>query len=198
MLAGLVAAMLPWWIRNAHAVGHFVPTTLQMGISLNDAWHAGADGSSDTSFAPAIEADEKLHPTLDADEPFEYRLDRRFRREALDWARRHAGRVAKLALVKMGRLWNLWPSDEGWLVRLATAAGYVPLMLLAAWGTWKSRSSGWKVALCWLPAAYLTALHVVFVSSIRYREPAMLALAVLAGAAIAARLRWRGWGARQT
>jgi hypothetical protein len=34
--------------------------------------------------------------------------------------------------------------------------------------------------LCGLPAIYFTLLHMVFVSSIRYREPAMLGLIVLA------------------
>jgi hypothetical protein len=34
--------------------------------------------------------------------------------------------------------------------------------------------------LCCLPAVYLTLLHVVFVSSLRYRDPAMLALLALA------------------
>jgi hypothetical protein len=42
--------------------------------------------------------------------------------------------------------------------------------------------------LVWLPAVYLTLLHTVFVSSIRYREPAMLCLLTLAGAAIARRV----------
>ena len=42
--------------------------------------------------------------------------------------------------------------------------------------------------LCWLPAVYLTLLHVVFVSSIRYRDPAMLAWLALAGGVI------RDWG----
>jgi hypothetical protein len=43
---------------------------------------------------------------------------------------------------------------------------------------------GWPYILCWLPAVYFTLLHTVFVSSIRYREPAMLAMLALAAGAL--------------
>jgi hypothetical protein len=39
--------------------------------------------------------------------------------------------------------------------------------------------------LAWLPAVYLSLVHVVFVGSIRYREPAMLAMTVLAAGVLA-------------
>ena len=39
-----------------------------------------------------------------------------------------------------------------------------------------------------MPAIYFTLLHMVFVSSIRYRQPAMLALIVPAAAFL---VRWR-------
>jgi hypothetical protein len=62
-------------------------------------------------------------------------------------------------------------------------ATYVPIMILAITGAARTIRRGWPYVLCWLPAVYLTGLHVVFVGSIRYRVPAMLTLAVLAAGA---------------
>jgi hypothetical protein len=65
------------------------------------------------------------------------------------------------------------------------AATYTPVLILALVGGWRFATRGWPYALCLLPALYFTLLHVVFVSSIRYREPAMMTLIVLAaGAAV--------------
>jgi hypothetical protein len=52
-------------------------------------------------------------------------------------------------------------------------------------GAWRFSELGWAYVLAWLPAAYFTLLHMVFVGSIRYREPAMLALVVLAAGVLA-------------
>ena len=48
------------------------------------------------------------------------------------------------------------------------------------WRPGEPSAGAGRMYLCWLPAVYLTLLHVVFVSSLRYREPAMLALLALA------------------
>ncbi|MDZ7620775.1 MAG: hypothetical protein U1E05_27545, partial [Patescibacteria group bacterium] len=107
--------------------------------------------------------------------------------EAVAWATTHPGRAARLALVKMGRMWNIWPNEPSfstWPVRLVVAGTYLPVMILAAIGTWRTVRLGLPYMLCWLPAVYFTLLHTVFVSSIRYREPPMLALMVLAAAAV--------------
>lgn len=186
ILAAMMVTMLPWWFRNAAVVGHFVPTTLQVGASLYDGLNPQADGSSQMDFVPEFERHERRSPS-DGDEPFEYRLDRRLRHAAIDWAREHPAKVSALVAVKFTRMWNVWPNNReqrGWLVRVLCAATYVPVMVLANVGVWRMRGNWWPVALCWLPAVYLTLLHVVFVSSIRYREPAMLGLIVLAAAAV--------------
>ena len=190
ILAGLVLAMVPWWIRNARLTGHFVPTTLQVGASLYDGLNPTATGASNMDFvAPMTEA-ERRHPAALGSRPsdsVEFRLDRRMENEALNWAWAHPGRVAELAAIKFVRLWNLWPNEphwSAWPIRLVVAASYLPVLALGLVGAAGSFRRGWPYVLCWLPAVYFTLLHVVFVSSIRYREPAMLALMVLAAGSI--------------
>ena len=108
---------------------------------------------------------------------------------ALAWAWANPGRALQLAGVKFLRMWNVWPNEpqlaRSWLVRLAVLFTYTPLLILAIMGAWRTLGRGWPYILCWLPAVYLTLLHVVFVSSLRYREPAMLALLALAAGEIA-------------
>jgi hypothetical protein len=186
MLLVLAAVMTPWWWRNARVVGHFVPTTLQVGASLYDGLNPKANGASEMSFVPGFIKEEQRHPSAD-DEAFEYRLDRRLWKAAWQWAIAHPSRVAKLAVWKLSRMWNVWPNDprnRGGLVRLVTAITYVPAIVLALVGVWRTRGQAWPAALCWLPAVYLTLLHVVFVSSVRYREPPMLGLLIFTAAAL--------------
>jgi 4-amino-4-deoxy-L-arabinose transferase-like glycosyltransferase len=197
MLAGLVVAMLPWWVRNTIHTGHFIPTTLQVGASLYDGWSPDATGASnmdwvDREAARFVESERTL-PANGRDKPgdtLEYRLDRHLHAESLSWARSNPGRVLGLMGIKLARNWNFWPNEaafSAWPIRLVVLVTYLPVMILAAMGARKTIQRGWPYVLCWLPAVYFTMLHVVFVSSIRYRQPAMLTLIVLAAGAIVAR-----------
>ena len=198
VLAGLVAAMIPWWVRNARLTGHFVPTTLQVGASLYDGLNAHATGASDMTWSDqatarfvASERARSAGPEEAHCAP-EYRLDRHLRAESLGWARAHPGRAAQLAAIKLARLWNFWPNEadfSAWHIRLAVFMTYVPVMVLAIIGAWATIHRGWPYVLCWLPAVYFTLLHMVFVSSIRYRQPAMLTLMVLAAGVL---VSWSG------
>jgi 4-amino-4-deoxy-L-arabinose transferase-like glycosyltransferase len=183
-LLGLGLGMLPWWIRNAWAVGHFVPTTLQVGASLYDGLNPRADGSSNMWFVEPLKADLRRAAS---DEPLEYRLDGELRRAAFRWTSEHPAAACELAWIKLVRMWNIWPNEpqfRSWPLRLLVALTYTPLLALGIVGAWRSRHAGLRFGLCWLPAVYLTLLHIVFVSSIRYREPAMMPLAVLAAATL--------------
>jgi 4-amino-4-deoxy-L-arabinose transferase-like glycosyltransferase len=191
MLATLTLSMVPWWVRNYRAVGQFVPTTLQVGASLYDGWNARATGASDMAFAAEFYRAQKADDAAagrDA-QGFEVRLDRRLHAAAVAWARAHPREVGTLMIRKFIRMWNLWPNaDElrSATIRWVVAAGFVPVLLLGAGGAWISVRTNGMVWLCVLPAAYFTGLHMVFASSIRYREPALLVWIVLAAAVLSA------------
>jgi 4-amino-4-deoxy-L-arabinose transferase-like glycosyltransferase len=194
MLGGLCVTMLPWWVRNYQVAGRFVPTTLQVGASLYDGISPDATGVSEMSFVPQfrreqIAADERAtifgEPLVGI---FEDRLDQRMQRAAVEWASQNPGRVLQLGGIKFLRMWNPLPNAaefQSTLLRAALAISYTPVILLALFGLWKFAPRGWPYLLCFLPAVYFTCLHCVFVSSLRYRQPAMLVLIVLAASVIA-------------
>ncbi len=206
ILLGVCLVMAPWWWRNRQVTGQFVLTTLQVGASLYDGWRPDAEGGSDMRFAPRFFEELKREDAArqtPAQGTFESRLDRRHRDAALAWARAHPRRVLELVGIKFARMWSPVPNSRdmgGALLRLVVAAGFVPLIALAVWQTWRCRAA-WPAArpavwtavrpadwpavwLLWVPALYLTCLHVIFVSSLRYRQPALLPLMTLAAAAL--------------
>jgi hypothetical protein len=190
MLLGLCVAMTPWWIRNYRVAGRFVPTSLQIGASLYDGLSPTATGASDMRFVGAFVAQQRAadaQPGADIQGLFEDRLDRRLRSTAVTWAEQHPGRALELAAIKFARMWSFVPNAsefQSTSLRLILAATYTPVILLALVGAWRFARRDWPCLLCVLPAVYFTCLHVIFVSSIRYRQPAMLPLIVLAAAAV--------------
>ena len=109
------------------------------------------------------------------------------KRESLDWAKQHPGQVLRLAGVKLWRYWTpLGNSQEvrgkmAWVI----AAGYLPIVLTGLIGAVYFARRGWVYLLLALPLLYFCLLHLVFVSSIRYRQPPMLALAILSAGVLA-------------
>lgn len=190
MMLGLMFAMAPWWARNYGITGKLTLTTTQFGASLYDGWRPDANGDSDMRY---VERFYREQVKADAEYPaaargtFEERLDNRMRIAAIDWAQRHPLRVVQLAGIKFLRIWSPWPNSEtmqGWTYRLAILFGYTPLMVLAVAGAMQFVRRGWPYALCVVPAIYFTCLHMIFVGSIRYRQPAMLVLIVLAAGVV--------------
>jgi 4-amino-4-deoxy-L-arabinose transferase-like glycosyltransferase len=183
-LLTLCFGMMPWWYRNYQLTGKFIPTTLQVGASLYDGLNPHADGSSNMPFVANFReqlryAQAELEPTSIA---FEQQLDANMKTAAIVWAKEHPQRVAQLAITKYLRLWTPWPNARdigGFWPKLAVALGYVPVLLLACLAVRKfvNHTTTWLLI---LPAFYFTFLHCVFVSSVRYRQPAMLPLIVLA------------------
>jgi len=192
MLISCAVVMTPWWLRNYSVTGTFVPTTLQVGASLYDGLSPTATGASDMQFVESFR--EQLRAEDAAAEPpavpFEVRLDQRMKQAALNWAADNPAAAFSLAGRKLVRMWSPLPNDanfRGPLLTTVTAIGYLPLLAAAVWGAFRFARRDWPYALCLIPAVYFTLLHMVFVSSLRYRQPAMLVLIILAAGAIAYR-----------
>ena len=186
MFVSLCVTMSPWWAYTWSVTGRFVPTSLQVGASLYDGLSPQATGASDMLFVAAFEeeqrqADAEQNPP--AGQIFEDRIDERMKQASLKWASEHPQRVVELAAIKFVRIWSPWPNAAEFRsqkLRLVLMVSFVPALILAAIGTYRSRQQFLIVLLLWLPAIYFTLLHMIFVSSIRYRQPAMVPLLILA------------------
>ncbi len=185
----MAAVLAPWWIRNYQASGRFIATTLQAGPSLYDGWRPDADGASDMRFVEEFEslADERPEVPFKGIER-EIVLDSEMSRAAKEWASQNPGRVLQLAAVKFIRTWNVVPNFaemQSMVMRLAVMLGYTPVMITAGLGAWKFRARWDLLLVCLLPAIYFSALHMIYVGSLRYRQPAMFPLFVLSAAWLA-------------
>ena len=176
--------MSPWWIRNYKITGKFILTTLQTGTSLYDGLGPDATGASDMRFAPRLkkEALEEYEANqLGPKREFEFWFNERMKGRALDQAKNNPTRVLQLALVKFKRIWNPVPNNDeigSKLIRWGIAAFFVPVILLSVCGIFLNRGNYAAMVVCLFPTVYFTLLHMVFVGSIRYRQPPMMLLLI--------------------
>ncbi|MFH1024242.1 MAG: glycosyltransferase family 39 protein [Planctomycetota bacterium] len=178
VLAGAVIAILPWAARNAICLGHFIPGSTKGGWDLYEANNPEATGG-----VAALD----IHYPKEIRGMGECESDTFLRRRAFVWMRENPGRAAGLALVKLRRFWNPAPNDPGHRAGAAfwgSLAIHVPVFLLAFAGgfaLWKKPGFAFAA----FPILYFSLLHMVFLGSVRYREPVMpfVMLVAAAGAA---------------
>ena len=197
-LASASLVMSPWWIRNYAVTGKFVPTTLQVGASLYDGWHAGASGSSDENMEFSMEMMNRIVQEESVlanpggqgsslESTLEWRIDRRLSQEAWAWARENPSDVLKLGLVKFLKTWSPMPRAqelsnpmirwwEAFVFLFIVGSSFVGF---SRWLLYRKRlrDAAWFA----LPCVYLALLHMVFIGSVRYRQPGVLILCGLAG-----------------
>jgi hypothetical protein len=183
MLAGATAVMAPWWARNATIYGRVVPTALWAGASLYDGLNPQATGASDMRFLDAAD----MQPL---DEETQERL---LLQRALDFVRARPGRVVELAGIKAARFWSPWPNAENLRSPYIYLSALIvlPVFALIVIGFWQLRGDIRALALLAGPLLYFAALHMVFVSSVRYRIPGIVPAMGLAAVGLATiRARW--------
>jgi hypothetical protein len=196
----MCCVMAPWWVRNYAITGKFVPSTLQVGASLYDGWHAGASGSSDENMAFSIEAMQRIlreeallaNSSSEVESTLEWRIDRRLHQEAWGWARENPSDALRLGLIKFRKTWSPFPTARELsnpMVVLWEAVSYLFILIMSAVGLWSLRADSRRwIEACWFiaPCVYLALLHMVFVGSVRYRQPGVLILCGLAGIGLSA------------
>lgn len=184
MLLAFCLGMSPWWLRNWHVTDHFVPTTLWVGASLYDGLNEQATGASNMEFMDQPKQF-GLNPSLKTAD--EWHQDQMLRDAAWKFAREHPRRVIELAWIKFVRFWNPLPNAKefrSWSLRFVSLVTCGPMLLLALLGVWRLRRRWELIALLAGPVLYFCVIHLVFVSSIRYREAAMLPVFGLVAAAL--------------
>jgi hypothetical protein len=173
--------LLPWTTRNYRKFHAFVPTTLQTGESLYEANSPYATGG------PAWHLVDWKKES-DGRQMEELENDQFWRRKALEWIRTHPGDFLRLAAVKLGRFWSPVPNYKGMRTPFyvtVSLLSYGPVMLLALYGLALSISRWRRLLVLVAPILYYTALHAVYVGSIRYRTPVMPFVMAFSGWAVA-------------
>jgi hypothetical protein len=184
VLAGLAIALAPWVARNYLVTGHFVVTTLWVGPSLYDGLHPLATGDSDMSF---VEEDALITNHT------EYEVNQIYTKKAWDFVKDNPGQTLQLAGHKLVRYWKPWPNAkqfQGFWKQAAVAIWFVPMIVLAAVGTWSQVRQPWIWLLTVGPIIYFALIHSIFVGSLRYRLPAEYPLCVMSAVGIHVLWQW--------
>jgi 4-amino-4-deoxy-L-arabinose transferase-like glycosyltransferase len=176
-----MALMSPWWAHNYAAYGSFVRLNLGAGMLL----YAG-NNPMNQSGGGIDGVDWDLHHFDDISDPVMH--DRAYRDAALNYIREQPAHFIDMAARKFIRFWQLWPYAQGYRSKFYVAVSLLSfgpvlvlsLVYLALWGRRDLR----KITPILILTAYLTAVHCVLVSSIRYRLPIEPFLIIFASVAI--------------
>jgi tetratricopeptide (TPR) repeat protein len=200
LVAGLALALLPVALRNGVVGGDFLPTTFQGGVNF----YIGNNPRADGTYQPIVPG--KQIPALERREPVRLaeqalgrklapgEVSRYWLGQALGWAREHPGDFLRLQLRKLRMFWSWyeWPDAvDYYYVKGLSPVLRLPLLefggaaILALAGLFLVRRRLGDFAPALLFALGWMASTVVFFLFSRYRLPAVPALLVLGGAALA-------------
>jgi hypothetical protein len=178
-IAVVFVLLMPWQVRNYQRFGsgYFRLTTLE-GISLYEAVYEGADGGPKQDKIPLPTEMAQLNEAQRNDE-----WARRARQEIMH----HPARTAWLAVRKVLRTWTPFLNAgefQNVFIQAVMGLWHIPLFLLAIVGVVKGITARRARWLLLAPIAYFTAVHAVFLGSVRYRVPLMPLVCIFAAAGI--------------
>lgn len=200
LVAGLALALLPVALRNGLVGGDFLPTSSQGGVNF----YIGNNAQADGTYRPVVPG--KQIPELERKEPARLaeqalgrplsagEVSRYWSAKALAWARQHPGDFLRLQLRKLGMFWSWyeWPDAvDYYYMKTLSPALRLPLLefggavILALTGLVLARRRLAAFAPALLFALGWMVSTAVFFLFSRYRLPAVPALLLLGGVAIA-------------
>lgn len=175
LVAAYGAALVPWTVRNARALGAFVPIATQGGITLYASWFP-----PESTFG-VFPDDGVTRGAIGLSEPEQSRW---FVAATKAGLARDPDRVPRLLLLKALYLlvpldWEVLPRYGGVNPTYLLAAGWAGAFLLVL-----GRGRRWDAWPLWLPLLYLAGVALVFYGSPRLRAPMDPLLAALGAAAV--------------
>ncbi len=171
--------MAPWWLHNYNAYGSFVRLNLGGGLALfaaNDPLNKS--GGLDTNLKAATAAFNQINDPI--------ARDRALRNAAFAYIKDNPKHFFMQALVRFQRFWYPWPHTEkynsfGYII--ISLCSFVPVLLMAiVFLILCGREHLRRITPLLLFGTYLTAIHMIFPGSLRYRLPLEPFLIVLAAA----------------
>ncbi len=176
--AGWFAPISAWTARNWRKYHRLIPISGQMGWTLYEGFTLDREDVRGKLERMGAEA-----ASLGITDPIEG--GRYFQAKTLRFIRENPGESLKIVAGKAFLYWRPWAYDPyPLLVRIAIGAYFLTVFPLALLGAWAHR----RRALDWLPIyalfGYLTLLHSIFFTSLRYRMPLEPFLCLLAAAGL--------------
>jgi hypothetical protein len=183
--------LLPWGLRN-HALfgdGWLRMTTLE-GISLYEAVYPEADGGP---------RQQLIKTPLEMAAMNEAERNDEWARRGWAYIREDPVRIAKLAMIKIGRTWSPWLNAADFrlgAVQVAMSIWYIPLYILGLIGVFAGVIPRRHAVLLLIPVVYFTGVHALFLGSVRDRVPLMPIVCVFAAAGMVGIGKWLSRGKR--
>ncbi len=181
MLVLTLFVLLPWAWRNQRVLKSWIWTTTNSGMTLYDGFNPDATGASDQTFVrsmPQLRAMDEVARS-------EYLAD-----QARQYVRQQPGRSLQLTAIKIARTLSPLPlsAEYGtdWRLIGVSLLYMLPLDILAIAGLWTGGIPRSAKVFLLAPLLYFTIVHAASVGSLRYRIPADVPIAILAGMGTAA------------
>jgi len=161
--------MTPWWLHNVKKYdGRFVRLNLASGYVLysgNNSLNTSGGGIG------GVDLDTKEFDSIT--DIFE--RNTAMKNAAISFIIENPVRFVKLSFTKFLRFWRLWPyasQYSGALYVILSCLSFVPVLLCAIWSLFLFNRRKWlTVSPIILLIAFMTAVHMLTIGSIRYRLP---------------------------